>query len=1542
MEPARAEARSEWLEFDGSAAPPLRRRVVASTSGVDDANTMPHDATRLLDAHDKKTRLAMMPSTQLLLRKDSKGTWSVFLDGCLSTGLHAPEERTTTHEVPPFDVDALLEEDGTKRKVVAPVAIACIVEEGAQFPDLVRLQVVQRTFVGGRQIDAGHEPVLSECDLDPFAASDPVARYGLLPYPMEVTPPPTIVIVDDVENRNNAAQQRLKNLESSLAGLRRGFWDIVAIANSPAPVVKATLTAVKRVGVESTVGSTLLGSVFAFLAYASSVTLATSEMAATRRGAAFGVGGGMFMASAFFSNALYRFRRRETVQTQEDEAEEKKERKRRRLVRIKFADLPKVIERVAGYGVGVDYQDRKDTIALRESKRHEDAALLEYLNNAYDLNNEAVTATFIELKAKMLVLAGVAAEAGSKEEEKIAERTANGDPFQTAEELIDALLARDDIDQLPPEVQGVVEETQAEARANRQRLVDEYKAAARTTIEVIDAQRKTELKYPNLLLTDGLDFEEMCKEAHIRTVLRVEIIDSGAEDDASSALRSTHVFSATDAEARRAAWYAAGYDAAATELRRVFNNAYEAIDANRLRSRSAAIVQGTAAKTLGKEIIKNMAGYEQDVRPLDRQVYKALLQSLELQTWKIMEDQRPPQPGPSTMKPTWIRRLPQLFKPHRTLSPSGRIVSGDVGVEYAETTDAPMAVASAPLRLAVTNSSQIATAMRRTAAQFIEADGSLRERLRFLIAYDAMPAPAPSANIPKADRREASISTRLFYAPRLPMDVSEALACFERHSRPGHDARVEWLARVPPRADPPYERGLSGSLAEAIGVPATHAGELVAGVYADMVCDDEIARFGDAPESAYDPMGWQLMRGGTEAATARLRAAAELAGHVFAETPPRRLEEDDAFFAAYPGGRDLLRALHECASWRRWVPAWKSLLLNRDGNRCDESRDERLDRLTAAFAAAPRSLASLKQFSKALASAKPMLAAKGHDWRSLPYMCTQSLALGFINPRDSKTRYGPLHQVEHAQRALARLVLLSDALGLAAEHAVALKFEAVCARPILAVWSQARGPGASQWWDVPMPGDPGTDPPVAFSQLIVDVPNVSAYPTDAPIEDILQNRLASLSLSDAMDDERASNGMGIGEAADRLNGDEVQYMVPFGGAALREVAPMVSRALEEAPVFLPLATLPVLPVGGAPFTVTLKAEAPNGAANAMQIGWEKTDAAAATVRFRFARIPSAASSPPPELGPKRYQSLRATVQDVQDDAVVEGASIGAAVDAASAVMWNIERVLQSLIVAATRLPESKNPVVSIKVTAPSLPPVRVEKPPADERPARFDYEKARLLRQQAGLVIVAAVRTLDFQLPPTLEAALAAEMNPSTTTAVQRSDWTRAKVFAFAEDSSRDPNELSSWSDGILLASNATSLEDFWNRRKDRFPDEFDAYQHYKRVEAGVDIYRTRIDGEIATTKDAYDCRNEDRLKARNNEETKLREAWPYIVACAHALFATLGLRRNLDGLDIGAVNAADALPSVFAERCAASGLRAVSLGEFCAAVARRACQACT
>jgi len=1465
MEPARAEARSEWLEFDANANA-VHRAVASARLLETGAVPLRHEQDTLVNLNPLDS--GHLSCTQLLLRKNHNGDWDVFLDGRLDEG--PSRDRTSVHVLPPFDYDFMLQEDGTNRMVVPPVAVACLVEEGACFPDLVRLQVVQRTFVGGIQIDSGVEPVLSEFDLQPFAVSDPVARFALLSYSMELTAPPSIQLIDRAALRNKRARE-------ARDGLATGIGTLGTMAKKIPPLLTATPQAVATGVLRIAARNTSLRNIL-FLA-----SLAPTALIAWLRGLdltgipqegqslndslMLGLG---VTATGLFVASFKEGRREQGARQQQQQSEKEKEEELERVIRIKFADLHNVVKRLAGYEIGSPYDGPQTSSDLRKLKRFEDAALLEYMNFAYDVGNNALKEALIQRKADI-------------EEMDAADPTKR----KVYVEYLQKLNGMDLGTIESPEARAEVAAARARVSTAQglQEFGADYEQAMLQTLKAIDAFLRAPTGVPNGLDNSGLDFDVLREEARVEFEIRAEIIDAGSDAAQSEPVRSTHVFQSTPAQAKRAAWYAAGYERSYKDLKKVFDDGIAAVENNLLRARSSLIVKGIKPVKFGTALVNSMAGYSQDQTQVDRGIYLELLKKLRADTLEAIEKFRPPEGADansvprSGVAPERMRRLPQLCKLQRSLTPSARLVTGDVGIEYSETRDTPLAVASAPLRLAVSNSGQVSTALGRVFAQYVENNGAVRERLRFFIGYETSNGkPLPNAIPLPPDRDVPSISTSLFYAPRMPMDIGEVLTCRTRHARPGADIRVEWLARTPAAHASEYDKARSGNIAEAIGVPATHVGELVAGAYAHILCEDEVRRFN---QDAYDPLGQQLMRSSSMTAAERLRRASELAKHVFeADGVPRRLEDDDAFFASFPGGDDLGVALRECAAWRQWRPAWKTRI---EDATCEVPTAERLNRLVDAYAAAPRALESLSNFAKALARAKPMPSGGAHDWRALPYMCTQSLAAG-------DRAAGAAMHIEHAQRALARLTLLSNAIGLPSQQYLgSLQLEAATARPILKRWIRRDPPVASSAWAQLLPGQVGAD---AFSQTgIPERPTPNSQYDAATLTTLLQNRLQSLSLSDFHDGVRASTPMI--KIEDEL---ETSYMVPFGGAVLRELAPTMSRALEEAPVYLALmrserlgTTAALMGDAGRGFTVTVGALQPSGERHPMHIDWSQSGTEGASLAFSCARMARFRAYVRAELaGP--YSTLQSVVSALAD---VKDGDLGGSVDAANAILWNIERVLQALIIIATHRAPSETSVV---ISPPSLKPPRKEQPPEETRLSAVDFELKRINRQKRAIVEIISRVTAGGQ--PDKQA-----------------------VFKdFEENASGDD----------ITNAEKTIVDNAGNQLQ----EEVDSYRHYERVESAVRSRRGTIENERAAEVRRYECRNDEREDAHRIVVQRTKRAWPYVVATANALYEALSLRG-----EFRAVATDDAFDDAFVDACLKENLRAVSLSELCAVLVRRCSQ---
>jgi hypothetical protein len=151
--------------------------------------------------------------TQALIRIDHRGECALFLDGRKSTA-----NVDGVHELPPFREDEVTAEDGSGHLLAAPVVLGCLVEEGGRVPMEVRVEVVQRVFVDGVQVDAGNESIVAESLIEPFTTDLAKAKLAAVAYPARFTKAPYVTIVDRNKIRR-ASEERRKALITSLVEL---------------------------------------------------------------------------------------------------------------------------------------------------------------------------------------------------------------------------------------------------------------------------------------------------------------------------------------------------------------------------------------------------------------------------------------------------------------------------------------------------------------------------------------------------------------------------------------------------------------------------------------------------------------------------------------------------------------------------------------------------------------------------------------------------------------------------------------------------------------------------------------------------------------------------------------------------------------------------------------------------------------------------------------------------------------------------------------------------------------------------------------------------------------------------------------------------------------------------------------------------------------------------------------------------------------------------------------------------------------------------
>ena len=183
-------AESVW-EWPGNATDRFRATPEALEGASDDGAGLRYAQ---LPAHDPAT--AFPPTTapgfdgactHVMVHKRRDGACTLLLNGQVST----PDAKGE-HVLPDFREDQLVKEDSTQREVPAPVLVSMLVEEGACEPNGVMLQVMQRTYVGGVQLNEAREIVAMETQVPVTRPGDALARTLAVGYPMAVAPAPSL------------------------------------------------------------------------------------------------------------------------------------------------------------------------------------------------------------------------------------------------------------------------------------------------------------------------------------------------------------------------------------------------------------------------------------------------------------------------------------------------------------------------------------------------------------------------------------------------------------------------------------------------------------------------------------------------------------------------------------------------------------------------------------------------------------------------------------------------------------------------------------------------------------------------------------------------------------------------------------------------------------------------------------------------------------------------------------------------------------------------------------------------------------------------------------------------------------------------------------------------------------------------------------------------------------------------------------------------------------------------------------------------------
>jgi hypothetical protein len=1256
-----SEPKSEWRVFDGANAV-AGQRFVATPSAVADAAGAalvpePHLAVQAIEPRDPTEEPARQPSTQVLLRIHADADEpELLLDGRPSVA----DPATGVHALPAFRIEELVTEDGSGRRMPAPVVVGCLVEEGARIPQVVKVQVVQRTFVDGVQVDAGVEAVVAEAELEPFVAGDTRARVLAVAYPARFTKEPYVTIVDKYKVRTReAGEQRalitaFTRLMETVTGSRTNtvYTRIQDLLNQftwrRAIAVLSTIVSLYFIGIAAT-GVGLAGNVL--------------------------LGRALFLSGSHdLINSIYQMVVGGPNMRKPDDWLSVD-------VDIPISKLPELIKHIVGYNTAGDSSNsgRPWTYnQLRKNNRVVDAVVLEYFQY---LPDEPVNAA--RLQAGLLAMA----------QARLGQAWTDG---------IRAEIVRD----------------------------------FRAFMALFEARQSQ-----NLLELHGLQTKTLESNGYVEFDLRVFSVD----DDV------PHTLTMRSSTAARAGWYASGsadaFDAFQASVREV----REAMDNAAFPLHRSPVVHGRVTGDLGTDVVNYLAGYKRTElqttvvdfrRHLDRftdRVVEAMQVPGEGAAQEPVNAIVPAGRAVRLPAPRLIRLLPHRVVRVRALVPTARL-RRDGSVDYAQPS-APLTRVQDGVGEAVSACNASAAAARSTIEQFFECDGTARPRIRMHKRFLAPAAGALTLNVGRVRRLPdigavgagdaLAVRTRNLYAARQPFDVVEAIETYGQHERIGERTRVEWLTR--PVGGDADKRGKAdtASWSTLLGVGASHTDELVAGAFFDLVCTDIVARHG-ASRAA-------VVSSPEAFAAEQLVAAGRLAKEAFdfGTSPPTRIADDDAFYECYPGGLALRSALRESPSWRRWGRPTP-----------DYAGATRPDRLVRAHTEGT----STPQHYDALASALKRGGVKRQPpggrsvampYERAPYMSVQTLVVG--QRLDGDGVFGSaLSQAEAAWSALARVRALCVALaplGVTPPRRTSALVDAAAARPILEIAGPVAALAGAPPELVRLLAKP-LDAPSAEVQPQIADDVADGHRRWAPASLVapavragLRHRLASMRLDlEAVAQEPVGQELvermrhcTVADDANEVD-NACTLLVPFAAGEPPALQPDLCNAyaFDQTPIFTAalLGRLEALerdhavlvgtpPPVAASCTIACYevSEARRRSKHPMQIATSRDPiAGGATVEVAVVlstrgsqRIPADGTAlTAAELGANTLSDVLALVQGNSQTGRAEY------VDAANALMWTIERLVQAIYVALSAF----DGIEAIYVQPPPPPAVRLERVPA--------------------------------------------------------------------------------------------------------------------------------------------------------------------------------------------------------------------------------------
>ena len=1220
--------------------------------GADRYAATPEDALPALDvpgfrAHDPDVNVAVEKGacTQVVVHKARDGSYRLLLNGCES---QLGEDGY--HTLPSYRMEERIREDATGREVPAPVLAAVLVEDGACAPESVTLQVKQRTFVAGMQTDEGSEPVVSEAQLRSTRPGDRRCLARAVSYPMAIGPTVKATFAD----RKRARQVMLDSLARYRKSLIRLLRNRVPDKKLVGRLINAAINASPW---------QKAGMAVAFLP-ALPVLAGAALLAAAGAGAA----GPAAVGYAAFSSASLAAQVAWSVAKQREIEALREDQMRPQEHTISVFDLPLIIQRIAGTAGGGMYSRGGVPLSLKElraAKRHDDAALMEWITEHAELG--------VDEKAEM-------------------------------ERMLDEEYRKT----LP---QGHPEKDRVSA-ATRQQIKADVEEAAKSAL-VLDGR-----DLGNTYTIDSVDEADIVARGYVESVLCIEVVDSRRPGS-----RTRETFKLRSAQAFSAGFVAAGYlhleqklTATVADVKKMFASS---LDLNHVpivhqHMYKDARPTGDAKKDLMDFWVKRNQGTS---FPPEQRVFASLNGFAQ----KVLETLQAVK-ALATLPANRPLRFPLVarYLPHVVRIRVGGAASFALGTEDANVVISEVggvtAIANDGLRDAVGDMSNIARTVRQAVAQFVEGEGVARPRTRVQLVMAGTridpDAAGVSPLVEPVAKRMSTINTRHVYAPRLPLAVVDAMACREEHTQMREQLAIAWLQA-------PLQEPKGTGIADKFRVPASHTGELTLGVIADLATDDVLKRAPN-PGLHVSPMRTHLMESAVENAVRRLSAVVPLTREVFRERPvPKRLHDSDALFVCYPEGPTLLKLLRESAAWREWqtprTDPWKG---RRSGWRQD---------MRAAMAdAAPTSIASLVELLESI----ERLQAVVMPLDRFPFLAPQTLAthtpeaLAMLKTHDAlspkvlnRAWAGLAMQLEHAAFAAQRLRAMATGLGVSEPHQAALLRDCVRARPVLQ--------------HVPVGADLDEAPVSCVGSLALFTQPISQLRGSGPLQPgvpdtpsahtlldnrlhraVLQARTAAmrLDIADLANERALEDDAPLDEifARLRVGSSAAQYLVSFGDAAVKGHYPLMGRFFESLPVYMGLlhADAPKTSKREASRGTIVPRTAHDCEDNLHPMVITTNGAEPSKLRLSVALVnlerSDAMSAPLPETLAEALAQLDTT----------EG---GVDVDAASAILFNVERLVQCVLLVAATSPECESLVIPPPISVDAMRVAIPIEPQASQR-----------------------------------------------------------------------------------------------------------------------------------------------------------------------------------------------------------------------------------